>query len=336
MNKAAFSLSLLHPKYLLTWLGIGLLWCMVNLLPLSILHKLGNGLGPLVGKIIKKRGIIAKKNIELCFPDKPFTEREEIYYQSMQAAGRSIFESCAAWFMPQWRLKRMYTIDGLEHVEKLVQQGQGALFIGLHFTTIDICGAFLNLSTSIDSFYRPNYNKAFDYVQRKGRERHNSERQAIPRNDVRGMIKSLKQGRIIIYATDQDYGSKHSIFVPFFNIPTATITAPSDIANMSHVGALTYTSKWNSVTKRYEIKIYPPLSNFPSGNKEVDTININQFVEKSIRENPGQYLWAHRRFKTRPDGETDFYHVETARYKKKRIKEYQQRMKARSAKSHNK
>lgn len=321
MTKPSFTRALLHPKYWHTWLGFAMLWVLVNALPLAVLHILGNGLGRALGFIIKKRAKISRKNIDLCFPEKTDQEKKHIYTESMKSAGRGVFETGIAWFCPRWRLKRMFIIEGLEHIEAAQKNNQGALFLGIHFTTIEICAAFINITSSIDGFYRPNFNKAFDYVQRKGRERHNTQSAVIPRENVRDIIRNLKSGRVINYATDQDYGRKHSIFVPFFNIPTATIPAPSQLTKIGKALALPYTNGWDAKTKKYKICIHPPFENFPSESIEEDATRINQFIEAQIRANPEQYLWSHRRFKTRPDGQKDFYHVETERYRRKRDKQ---------------
>lgn len=325
MKKPTFTIALLHPKFWHTWLGFAILWVLVNVLPLRVHHALGNILGRILGLLIKKRAKITRQNIELCFPQKTAEEKKKLYNESMKSAGRGIFETGAAWFCPRWRLKRMFIIEGLEHIEAARQNKQGALFLGMHFTVVDICIAFMNIASSIDGFYRPNTNKALDYIQRKGRERHNPESEAIPRQNVREIIRHLKSGRIIAYAPDQDYGRKHSIFVPYFNIPTATITAPSQLTKISHALAIPYSTHWDDKVKKYRIHIFPALENFPSDNEENDATRINQFIEREVRAYPEQYLWSHRRFKTRPDGQKDFYNVETERYRRKRDKEKKKR-----------
>jgi KDO2-lipid IV(A) lauroyltransferase len=129
--------------------------------------------------------------------------------------------------------------------------------------------------------YREHKNPLFDYVQRLGRERHNVDSLAVERDDVRGMLKLLRAGRAIWYAPDQDYGAKQSIFVPLFGI----------LADGSG----------------YRLVIHAPLEGFPGETEEADCLRINQWVEGVLRECPEQYLWAHRRFKSRPPGEPKLY-----------------------------
>lgn len=272
--------------------------------------KLGSALGRLAGRLSERRSRITRKNLELCFPDASQEERDRLYSESLEAAGRAFFESGMAWFWPRWRLCKRYRIEGLEHLQHAREAGRGVIFLGIHFTTIEMCAAFMNLSWSIDGFYRPHKNPVYEFVQRYGRERHNSASNTIPRKDVRGIIRALKSGRVINYTTDQDFGAKHSVFVPFFGVPTATVTAPSQLAKLSGALAIPYTTRANADKSGYEIKIFPAIEDFGQGDEVAEATAFNQFIEARVRECPGQYLWSHRRFKTRPDGEKDFYKVQ--------------------------
>lgn len=302
--------KLWHPKLWPTWFVMALWWLLVQLLPFNVQMWLGARLGRLAGRLSKRRSRITEKNLSLCFPDLAQEERDRLYRESMEAAGRAFFESGMAWFWPRWRLQKRYQIEGLEHLQKARDEGRGVIFLGIHFTTIEICAAFMNIAWSIDGFYRPHKNPVYEFVQRHGRERHNPESNTIPRKDVRGIIRALKNGRVINYTTDQDFGRKHSIFVPFFGLPTATVTAPSQLAKLGNALAIPYTTAANDEKTGYRIKIYPPIEGFGSGSEEEEAAKFNAFVEARIKENPGQYLWSHRRFKTRPNGEKDFYKVQ--------------------------
>lgn len=317
MHKPHFSKALLHPKLWPTWFGFALWWLLVQVLPYRLQMWAGAGVGRLAARLSERRRRITQKNIDLCLPELGEQERKKIFRQAMESAGKGFFETGMAWFWPRSRLQRLYTIEGLEHLRKAREEGQGVVFLGVHFTTIEIGAAFLNISHSIDGFYRPHKNPVYDYVQRKGRERHNDQSTAIPRKDVRGIIRALRNGRVINYMTDQDYGRQHSEFLPFFNIPAATVTAPSHYVRTGRARAIPYITGRNADDSGYYIRIYPPLD-IGHGDDLDDAIRINTFIENRIRENPGQYLWAHRRFKTRPDGERDFYKVEHMKWVRRR------------------
>jgi KDO2-lipid IV(A) lauroyltransferase len=225
----------------------------------------------------------------------------------MASIGIAFFETGIAWFWPKWRLQNLYTIEGLEHLQAAQESKVGVILMAFHFTHIDIGAKLLGLRFSIDGTYRPHNNPVYDYIQRTGRERHSMHGQAIPRDDVRAMVKALRTGRAIWYAPDQDYGPKHSIFVPLFGVPAATVTATSQLARLGKARVIAFTQTRRKGGAGYHLKIYPPLEHFPSEDEVVDTQRINRFVEERILEQPEQYLWVHRRFKTRPEGAPDLY-----------------------------
>jgi Kdo2-lipid IVA lauroyltransferase/acyltransferase len=158
----------------------------------------------------------------------------------------------------------------------------------------------MGLEWSIDGTYRPHNNPVYDYIQRCGRERNTAKGTAIPRDDVRMMAKALRAGRVVWYAPDQDYGARHSIFVPLFGIPAATVTATSQLARMGKARVIGFSHTRKANDGGFHLQIYPPLVDFPSDDSVADTVRVNQFVEARIREHPEQY-------KTRPPGAPDVY-----------------------------
>ena len=128
----------------------------------------------------------------------------------------------------------------------------------------------------------------------------------FPRDDIRGMMRSLKQGKAIWYGFDQSYNKKHSIFVPFFGVPASTITTTSRFASSTGASVVPFFPHRLS-DGTYRIDILPVLEEFPSGNIETDTKRLNSILEEAISKSPEQYLWIHRRFKTRPPGEKPIY-----------------------------
>lgn len=181
------------------------------------------------------------------------------------------------------------------------------ILMAVHFTTLEIGAALLGQQHTIDGMYREHKNPLFDYIQRLGRERHNLDSLAVERDDVRGMLKLLRSGRAIWYAPDQDYGAKQSIFVPLFGIEAATVTATSKFARLGKALVVPFTQQRLADGSGYRLVIHAPLEGFPGETEEADCIRINQWVESALRECPEQYLWAHRRFKTRPPGEAKLY-----------------------------
>lgn len=306
MKENRFQKQFLHPRFWLLWLGLGLLWLLVQL-PYPLLLKLGRWLGALMYRFAGSRRHIARRNLELCFPAMSQSERDYLLKQNFASTGIAFFEMAMSWWWPCQRLERLVQVEGLEHLQKAQQAGKGVILMAIHFTTLEIGAGLLGQQHTIDGMYRAHKNPVFDYVQRKGRERHNADAIAIEREDVRTMLRHLRQGRAIWYAPDQDYGRKQSLFVPLFGVPAATVTATSTFARLGRAVVIPMRQSRLPRGKGYLLQIESAWQEFPGENDEQDCLRINQWVERAIMAHPEQYLWSHRRFKTRPEGEAKVY-----------------------------
>ncbi|MDF0729922.1 lipid A biosynthesis lauroyl acyltransferase [Pseudomonas entomophila] len=306
MDRPRFRPSFLHPRFWGLWLGLGLLWLVVQL-PYRALLWLGSALGAVMYHLAGERRRIAARNLELCFPELSGDERRRLLKENFASTGIAFFEMAMSWWWPQARLARLAHIEGLEHLQDAQREGQGAILMAVHFTTLEIGAALLGQAHTIDGMYREHGNPVFDFIQRRGRERHNPDSLAVEREDVRGMLKLLRNGRAIWYAPDQDYGAKQSLFVPLFGIPAATVTATTKFARLGKARVIPFTQKRLEDGSGYRLVVHPPLADFPGETEEADCLRINQWVESVLRECPEQYLWAHRRFKSRPEGAPRLY-----------------------------
>lgn len=306
MKHSGFEIAFLHPRYWLLWFGLVIFW-LITQLPYVVLLRLGRVLGAIMLRTVARRRHIVQRNLELCFPELSEQERKQLLRENFASMGIAFFEMAMSWWWPKTRLRRLVQIEGLEHLQAAQAQQQGVILMAIHFTTLEIGAALLGQQHTIDGMYRAHNNPVFDYVQRRGRERHNADAQAIEREDVRGMLRVLRQGRAIWYAPDQDYGPKQSLFVPLFGVPAATVTATSKFAKLGRAQVIPMTQTRLPRGQGYLIKIEPPLADFPGASDEQDCIRLNQWVEQAIVKQPEQYLWAHRRFKTRPAGEATLY-----------------------------
>lgn len=222
MDRPRFRKAFLSPRFWPLWCGLGLLWLIVQL-PYPALLWIGRALGALMYRVAGDRRRIAKRNLELCFPEKTAAERKRLLKENFASTGIAFFEMAMSWWWSRKRLANLAHIEGLEHLQQAQREGKGVILMALHFTTLEIGAALLGQQHTIDGMYREHKNPLFDYIQRQGRERHNLDSLAVEREDVRGMLKLLRAGRAIWYAPDQDYGAKQSIFVPLFEIGRAHV-----------------------------------------------------------------------------------------------------------------
>ncbi|TNE90248.1 MAG: LpxL/LpxP family Kdo(2)-lipid IV(A) lauroyl/palmitoleoyl acyltransferase [Gammaproteobacteria bacterium] len=294
----------LHPRYWLTWLGIGCWWLLV-MLPYPLIVWLGTQVGAVMYWIGGYRREIAEINLKLCFPDMDEAQRRKLLRDNFTSYGIAFFEIGIAWWWPTGRFNRLVQLEGMEQIEQL--NGRGALLMAIHYTTLEIGASALSSRHSIDGMYRAHKNPVYDYVQSRGRRARDPVGVVYPREDVRGMFKALRQGRIIWYAPDQDYGRKQSVFASFFGVQAASVTATARFAKTGNAAVLPFSHVRLPGSRGYRVTIHPPLENFPVGDDVVDAETVNRKVEEFILQQPDQYMWIHRRFKTRPEGEVRPY-----------------------------
>ncbi|EKE70254.1 LpxL/LpxP family Kdo(2)-lipid IV(A) lauroyl/palmitoleoyl acyltransferase [Gallaecimonas xiamenensis] len=301
-----FRLALLHPRYWLTWLGVILMYGL-SWLPYRWQLGLGKALGRTLGKLLKSRAKIAKRNLELCFPEKSQAERDALLIANFEATGVAMLETGMAWWWPQWRVKKHMQVENFHHIKEVLDQGQGVILMAMHFVTLEIGARMFGMLQPGVGFYRPHNNALMEYLQYHGRVRSN--KYLVDKRDVRGMVQALREGEAVWYAPDQDYGRRRAVFVPFFEVPdAATVTATSMFAKQGRAKVVPFVQTRLADGSGYKLSFFPPLKTLPSGDDLQDTKLVNQIVAREIRKQPEQYMWVHRRFKTRPNESDPSYY----------------------------
>ncbi len=294
-----FKLSFLLPKYWPTWLGVFILYT-ISWLPYKFQLFLGRQIGRLFYKIGGSRKKIAWRNLTLCFPEMPEDERKKLLKKNFENTGIALLETGMGWWWPDWRIKQKVTVKGLENLAQAKKEGKGMLLLAMHYLSAEVSCRGIGVANPTVVFYRPHNNPLMEYFQYRGRGRSN--KYMLGKRDIKGLISALTEGEACIYLPDQDYGRKRSLFVPFFAVKdAATTTGTLIFARQPNVQSFMVIPTRNNDGSGYTIEISKPLENFPTDNDEADLIRINQALEKAILQKPAQYMWLHRRFKTRPD-----------------------------------
>jgi len=225
--------------------------------------------------------------------------------RTFESQGMGLMETAAAWLMPPRRLLPLAVFHNLELLEQAQRDGNAVLLLGAHYTTLDIAGTLFGHRVTCDAIYRRQKNPVFNYIMNRGRQQSMNGGRTIPQDDMRGVYRSLASKRVLWYPPDQDYGARHSVFAPFFGVPAAVIKAPSRMAKKSQAVVL---AGWYQRHEdgKYHISI-GHIDGFTGDDFEADALAINQHLEKVIRQYPEQYMWVHRRFKSRPPGMEKVY-----------------------------
>lgn len=274
-------------------------------LPLTAQRVLGRLLGRLALGLAPRRRSIAERNLALCFPDASTEARRRLLVRNFEATGMAVLESATAWTRDPRTLAGRFDVIGAAELDAALAAPEGVLLIGCHFVSLELCGAFLGLLADVDAVQRRGGERRLERLRRRGRARHFG--QLIDRGDVRTLVRRLRAGRCVWYALDQDPGPDRGVFVPFFGIATATVDAAPRIAAMAGARLL-FLDHWREPgTDRWTLRFSSLSAELPSGDTRTDTARLSAVVEAAVRERPDQYLWTHRRFKTRPPGEPDPY-----------------------------
>ncbi|GAA3937430.1 lipid A biosynthesis acyltransferase [Litoribacillus peritrichatus] len=293
-----------HPALIPSWMMVFVLYC-ISFLPMSWKQSLGTKLGRFGYKKLKGRVKVGNKNIAGCFPELSEGKQAQLVEDTFIACSKGFLETTHSWWQNVDPYVQNLKITGQEHLEEAKKRGNGVLLLGGHFSIFDIALPFF--ASQLDKpgyMYRPNDNPVIDRMIERGRRRHYGI-QGFDKRRLKDMIQYIKEGGAVWYAADQDFGSKGKIFVPFFGVQTGCISTPSWIARESGATVM-QVSQFRHPNGQYEIAFSPILEGFGQ-DEEKDAHDWNEQLEKAIRRYPDQYLWLHKRFKTRPKGEPSFY-----------------------------
>jgi KDO2-lipid IV(A) lauroyltransferase len=266
-------------------------------------RAIGHGLGAVAYRLAGSRRHAARVNLRLCFPELDDAARERLLRDTFRDFGIGLFEFARAWWGEIAPMRRDVVIEGLEHLRELQAQGRGVLMVSGHFMTLEICGRLLCDHVPLAGMYRRYRDPVMEWAVKRGRLRYAAA--MFTNEDIRPAMRHLKQGGFLWYAPDQDMRGKDTVFAPFFRVPAATITATHQFARLSGCAVVPFFHRRDG--DRYVLRVAPPLEDFPSSDATVDSARVNAAIEAMVREAPSQYLWIHRRFKRRPDGEAPPY-----------------------------
>ena len=306
MSASTESPSFSHPRYWGPWALVYLIKAFVQL-PYKWQMNIGKSLGILGYKVAKRRKHITMCNLKACFPEKKHEELEVICKDAFASIGMSGIETMIAWFMSDRRFKKI-NFEDLIHpaFKECSQQKKPILLLGAHFTCMEVIGRYM--ATHYDHFnfvYQKHKSPFFEHIMSSSRGRY--AKKCLQRKNVLAIVKTLKRGESVWYAPDQDFGNERSIFVPFFGIQCSTLVATPWLAEKGNAQVMPcYYVRKNDLSG-YTMHGLEPWENFPTGDDYQDALRYNVFLEKAVRQHPDQYLWQHRRFKTRPEGEASIY-----------------------------
>ena len=281
----------------------GFMW-LLRLLPLGAMAAAGNAAGAVLFWLIPERRRVTRINLEKCFPDMAVRERERLARAHFRAFCRSFLEHGILWWSSPARIRRLVRVEGAEHLEALA--GRPVVVLAPHFVGLDAGGLRLSMDRPMASMYSRQKNPAFNGLLYRGRTRFGAT--LFYRHEgLRKSLRAIRSGVPYYYLPDMDFGRSRSIFVPFFGVPAATVTALSQLVRITGAAVVPCVTRMLPGGGGYVARLWPAWRDFPSGDDAADARRMLAFIEERVRELPEQYFWLHKRFKTRPPGEASFY-----------------------------
>jgi len=308
-ERHAFRVSLLSPRYWLTWIGLGLFF-IVTFLPVPVIDWLGCRLGNFAARSNKKRFNIVRTNLSLCFPDKSNSELEEMVTKHFQAQFRSLLHYCILWWRPASSVRKKIHKSGFEKIEQYKAQGKQVIILLLHNVGLEFAVAGITMDHAANGPYKAMRNPVIDWMVANGRLRFgraNGTKLFTREDGLRPLIRETRAGKVLIYLADEDLGADRSIFVPFYGVQKATVPVLGRLASSCNAVVLPCACCYQSANRRYEVTLLPEIQNLPGGDDEADSLNMNKAIERAIDQCPIEYLWTLRYFHTRPPGEASVY-----------------------------
>lgn len=266
--------------------------------------RLGRWIGGLLWWLAAPRRRVTLVNLKLCFPELSERERSALGRRTFHNIARALVDHGVLATISREAFDRYVRVEGAQHLTD--PANRPLIMVAPHFVGLDAGGLALNTMARAVSIYARSRNPEWDRWLFDIRNRFNTplliQREGF---DLRAAVRALKDGLPFYYLPDQDPGERNGIFVPFFGIPTATLPMVPRLAKMA--GAKVLVCVTEMTADGYVFHIEPPLENYPSGDVEADTARMNAEIERWARRLPDQYLWTHKRFKTRPAGVPPVY-----------------------------
>jgi KDO2-lipid IV(A) lauroyltransferase len=276
---------------------------LAHFLPFRAVAAIGEAVGSLMFWLIPERRRVTRINLQKCFPNMDPQEREKLARAHFRAFCRSFVDRGILWWSPPERIERFISIEGHENLRSLA--GKPVVILAPHFLGLDAGGLRLAKEYTMASMYSRQKDRLFDRLMYQGRLRFGG--RLFPRQaGIRKVLRAIQSGDAFYYLPDMDFGPKASVFVPFFGVPAATTVGLSYIARLTDAHVVPCVTRMLP-DGRYAARLYPAWTGFPSGDDAADARRLLAFIEECVLEMPEQYLWMHKRFKTRPAGEPRFY-----------------------------
>jgi len=250
------------------------------------------------------------RNLELAFPEKSRRQRKRILHGVFTSLGRQVAEVCLFPKYTRENVAKTVAYEGFENFERALARGKGVIFLTGHVGAWELSAFAHSLyGYPLNIVMRPLDNPYLDRLTREYRTMHGNK--TVDKDFARGLIAAMRKGETVGVLMDTNMIASQGVFVDFFGIPACTASGVARVALKTDAAVVPGFTIWDPVLQKYRLRFDPPVELVRSGNTEADvvanTAKFTKVIEDYVRKYPDQWLWVHRRWKTRPKGETGLY-----------------------------
>ena len=294
-------------EYAAAWPFIKIL----GILPRPLARAFGISLGWIVYLAHVRLRRVGMRNLELAFPEKSIAERARILRGEFTSLGRQLAEVCQFPRYTRENVEQVVVCDGLENYEHAYARGKGVLFLTGHFGGWELSAFTHSLHGHwMHVVMRPMDNEYLNRMICDYRMMHGN-KMVDKDNFVRGLLAAMKAGEVVGILMDTNMTQPQGIFVDFFGIPACTASGLARIALRTDAAVVPTFTIWDAELGKYRLRFDPAVELIRTGELEADiaanTQKFTSIIEEYVRKYPEQWLWVHRRWKTRPEGEKGLY-----------------------------
>ena len=294
-------------EYALVWPVIKVL----GALPRSLARGMAILLAGAVYHLHPRLRRVGLRNLEIAMPELPLKERRRIVRGVFLSLGRLLAEFCRFPKYSRENVSRVAVYEGFENFDTAQRRGKGVLFLTAHLGAWEV-GSFVHSvhGHPLRVVVRPLDNPYVDRLVERYRTLHGN--QTFPKDEfARGLLSAMRAGETVGLLMDQNMTPPQGVFVPFFGVQACTASGIARVALHTDASVIPAFTIWDPVLRKYRVHFDPPLTLVRTDNAEADlvanTAMFNNVLEQYVRKYPDQWLWVHRRWKTRPPGEKPLY-----------------------------
>ncbi len=269
---------------------------------LPVAHDLGNWIGAFLWRFQTAACRITRRNVDLCFPDRPAEDRTALAQQSVAETVKSALELGKIWLSPVDDVLRMiHGVKGEALLDAAIARGKGLIVLAPHLGNWEVCGLYLRRRFPCTFLYKPPKLAAFEKTMLQYRGRIGAQLAPTSPKGIAMLLKALGKGEVVGILPDQEPSLESGVFAPFFGVKALTMTLVGKLQRKTDAAVVMVYARRLANGAGFEIVVEPPQDDIAHEDPVIAAAALNASVEACVHQAEHQYQWEYKRFKHQPD-----------------------------------